>query len=163
MKRHESLIPLSRDHHDGLVVAQGLILGRSKAPRSNWPTDRRQQVDRVLEFFRADLRRHFQAEEEHLFPVVAEQLRNGVALARQLREEHDDMRARIRELEQEPATGLEERLPALGECLKAHIRKEEQVLFERMQEEMDPDTLEAIGAGLRSVYSSDTNGRMTQA
>ena len=158
MKRHASLIPLSRDHHDGLVVAQGLIQGRSRAPRSNWPTDRRQQVDRVLEFFRTDLRQHFQAEEDHLFPVVAQQLQDGADLARQLRDEHDEMRARIRGLESDPATGLDERLRALGECLLSHIRKEEQVLFERMQEEMDADTLEAIGAKLRSVYASDASG-----
>ena len=49
MKRHQSLISLSRDHHSGLVLAQRLILGRSKAPRSDWPTDRRQQVRRVIE------------------------------------------------------------------------------------------------------------------
>ena len=158
MKRHESLIPLSHDHHDGLVVAQGLILGRSKAPRSTWPTDRRQQVDRVLEFFRTDLRRHFQAEEEHVFPAVERQLRNGANLVRQLREEHDEMRARIHDLEQNPMSGLEDRLPAFGERLKAHIRKEEHVLFERMQEEMNPDALEAVGAALRSVYASGTRG-----
>ncbi len=34
MKRHHSLIPLSHDHHSGLVLAQRLILGRSAAPRS---------------------------------------------------------------------------------------------------------------------------------
>ena len=163
MKRHESLIPLSRDHHDGLVLAQGLILGRSKASRSTWPTDRRQQLDRVLEFFRTDWQRHFQAEEEHLFPAVAAQLREGADLARQLLEEHNDLRARIVELEQDPTTRLDERLPALGECLKRHIRKEEQVLFERMQEEMGSETLEAIGVSLRTVYASDADGPACQA
>ena len=158
MKRHESLIPLSHDHHDGLVVAQGLILGRSKAPRSTWPTDRRQQVDRVLEFFRTDLRRHFEAEEEHFFPAAERRLQNGADLVRQLREEHDDMRARIHDLEQDPVSGLEDRLPALGERLRAHIRKEEHVLFERMQEEMDAGALEAVGAALRSADASGARG-----
>ena len=156
MKRHESLIPLSHDHHDGLVIAQGLIFGRSKAPRSTWPTDRRQQVDRLLEFFRTDLRRHFKAEEDHLFPVAERRLRHGAALVRQLREEHDEMRARIYDFEQDPVSGLEERLPAFGECLRAHIQKEERVLFERMQEEMDSDALETVGAALR--YLSGATG-----
>ena len=89
---------MSHDHHDGLVVAQGLILGRSKAPRSTWPVDRGQQVDRVLEFFETTLQRHFEAEEAHLFPVVERQLRDGVDLVRQLRADHDDMRARVRDL-----------------------------------------------------------------
>ena len=51
MKRHAALIPLSHDHHDILVIAQGLILGRSKAPRSTWPTDKQAQADRVVLFF----------------------------------------------------------------------------------------------------------------
>ena len=158
MKRHKSLIPLSHDHHDGLVVAQGLILGRSKAPRSTWPTDRGQQVDRVLDFFETALRGHFEAEEEHLFPIVERQLRNGVDLVRQLREEHDEMRARIRELHRDPVSDLEDRLPAFGERLKAHIKKEEQILFERMQAELDSSTLAAIGAALRSVDASAPKG-----
>ncbi|SVC12621.1 uncharacterized protein METZ01_LOCUS265475, partial [marine metagenome] len=28
MKRHPALVPLSREHHTGLVMAQRLILGR---------------------------------------------------------------------------------------------------------------------------------------
>ena len=158
MKRHHSLIPLSHDHHSGLVLAQRLILGRSKAPRSDWPTDRRQQVSRVIEFFKTDLRQHFEAEEEHVFPAAVEHLREGADLARRLIEEHDDMRTRIRGLEQDPTTGLEERLSSFGDCLKEHIRKEEAILFERMQEEMDPADLEAIGVSLRTFYRSGADG-----
>ena len=158
MKRHQSLIPLSHDHHNGLVLAQRLILGRSKAPRSDWPIDRRQQVRRVIEFFKADLRQHFKAEEQHVFPAAVEQLRGGADLARQLIEEHDEMRAQIRELEQDSTTRLEERLSSFGQRLKEHIRKEEGILFERIQEEMDPAELEAIGVRLRTVYRSAGDG-----
>ena len=158
MKRHQSLIPLSHDHHNGLVLAQRLILGRSKAPRSNWPIDRRQQVKRVIEFFKADLRQHFKAEEQHVFPAAVEQLRGGADLARQLIEEHDEMRAQIRELEQDSTTRLEERLSSFGQRLKEHIRKEEGILFERIQEEMDPAELEAIGVRLRTFYRSAGDG-----
>ena len=158
MKRHHSLIPLSHDHHSGLVLAQRLILGRSAAPRSDWPTDRRQQVSRVIEFFNTDLRQHFEAEEEHVFPAAVEHVRGGADLARQLVEEHDDMRARIRGLEKDPITRLEERLSSFGDCLKKHIRKEEGILFERIQEEMDPADLEAIGVRLRTLYRSGADG-----
>ena len=158
MKRHQSLIPLSHDHHNGLVLAQRLILGRSKAPRSNWPIDRRQQVRRVIEFFKADLRQHFKAEEQHVFPAAVEQLRGGADLARQLIEEHDEMRAQIRELEQDSTTRLEERLSSFGQRLKEHIRKEEGILFERIQEEMDPAELEAIGVRLLTFYRSAGDG-----
>ena len=48
MKRHESLVPLSRDHHFGLIMAQRLILGRATNPRADWPTDRAQQATRLV-------------------------------------------------------------------------------------------------------------------
>ena len=69
MKRHESLVPLSRDHHFGLIMAQRLILGRATNPRADWPTDRAQQAMRLVEFFKSDLRAHFDIEETHVFPV----------------------------------------------------------------------------------------------
>ena len=74
MKRHAGLVPLSRDHHHGLVMAQRLILGRSTNPRADWPDDRAQQAARLIDFFETDLRAHFEAEEAHVFPAAARDL-----------------------------------------------------------------------------------------
>ena len=115
-------------------------------------------MSRVIEFFKTDLRKHFEAEEAHVFPAAVEHLREGADLARQLIEEHDEMRARIRGFEKDPTTNLEARLSSFGERLKDHIRKEEGILFERIQEEMDPTELEALGARLRTFYPSDSDG-----
>ena len=109
VKRHPALIPLSHDHHDALVVARGLILGRATAPRSDWPPDRRAQVDRVTAFFSETLRAHFEAD---------------------------------------PTSALAQRLPALGKLLESHIRTEERIVFEAMQQELGPAELEAVGAAL---------------
>ena len=157
MKRHASLIPLSHDHHDGLVVAQNLILGRSKAPRSAWPTERRKQVDRLVEFFKTQLQHHFTAEEQHVFPVAEQHLQDGSVLVGQLRAEHEEMRAGIQDLAADPFNELDDRLTAFGERLKSHIQQEERVLFERMQAELAPDALEAVGAAIRR--SRSTSGR----
>lgn len=157
MKRHPSLVPLSRDHHDGLVLAQRLILGRSTNPRSAWPTERADQVGRLLAFFEDALRGHFETEEAHLFPIAVEQTGEIPEVARQLIGEHDEMRARIRSLEDDPTTRLDERLTAFGELLKAHIHKEERVLFERMQAELTADELESIGVEI-DAYASATVG-----
>ena len=148
MKRHPGLIPLSHDHHDALVVAQGLIRGRSRAPRSDWPTDRRAQANRVVAFFEQTLRSHFEIEEAQLFPAVVVHLAEEADLVAQLIEEHETMRTQIRDLERDPTTDLDVRLPSLGRLLEAHIRREERVLFERMQREMEPAALEALGARL---------------
>ena len=148
MKRHPSLVPLSHDHHDALVVAQGLILGRSPAPRSDWPTDRRAQVDRVVAFFAQTLRSHFEVEEAHLFPAVVAHLPSAANLVGQLLDEHEAIRTRIRDMERDPTTDLDVRLPALGRLLETHVRREERVLFKTMQREMAPADLETLGTRL---------------
>ena len=158
MKRHESLVPLSRQHHDALVLAQRLILGRSTAPRAPWPTDRRRQVDLLIQFVEATLEPHFDAEETHLFPAVVEHVRDGVELIHDLVREHDDMRAQVRDLRRDPTTRLDERLPAFGESLRRHIRAEERVLFERIQQEMTPAQLDALAASLSAYYESGPEG-----
>ena len=150
MKRHPGLVPLSHEHHDALVVAQGLILGRSRAPRSDWPTDRRAQVDRVVAFFTDTLRSHFEVEETHVFPAVIAHLPEHTALVAHLRDEHAAVRTRIRQLERDPTTALDVRLPALGRLLEAHVRREERVLFETIQREMEPADLEILGTRLKS-------------
>ena len=150
MRRHASLIPLSHDHHDALVVAQGLILGRSQAPRSDWPNDQRAQVDRVVAFFAHALRSHFEVEEAHLFPAVVAHLPSAANLVGQLLDEHEAIRTRIRDMERDPTTDLDVRLPALGRLLETHVRREERVLFETMQREMEPADLETLGTHLRA-------------
>ena len=146
MKRHESLIPLSRDHHHGLVMARRLILGRSTNPRADWPSDRARQVARLLEFFETDLRAHFEVEEAHVFPAAARDLADGASQTRTLTAEHDAMRAMIRALDADPVSRLDERLAAFGELLEAHIHKEERGLFQQMQTECQSEVLDALGA-----------------
>ena len=160
MKRHPSLVPLSHDHHDALVVAQGLILGRSKAPRSNWPTDRLAQVDRVVDFFKNTLLAHFDAEDAYVFPVVMERMPDRAALIAELRHDHEQLRNLISDLERAPATDLDTRLPALGRLVEAHIRKEERVLFQAMQSELDAAELDHIGAKLTARGRARENCRI---
>ncbi len=160
MKRHPSLVPLSRQHHDGLVLAQRLILGRSTAARAPWPTDRRQQVHQLIQFFEATLEPHFAAEESHVFPAAVEYVDDGAGLVRPLVREHDDMRAQVRELRRDAETRLDERLAGFGECLRRHIRAEERVLFECVQREMTQAQLEALAARLSAFYASGSEGRV---
>ena len=160
MKRHPALIPLSHEHHDILVVAQGLILGQSPAPRSDWPTDRQTQVNRVITFFTHTLRSHFEDEEAHLFPTVLAHLPGEADLVAQLLDEHDAIRNQIRELERDPTTALTVRLPELGRLLETHVRREERVLFETMQREMTPATLESLGTQLKSALPNTGSCRV---
>jgi hemerythrin-like domain-containing protein len=152
MKRHASLVPLSRDHHHGLVMAQRLILGRSTNPRADWPVDRVRQAARLVDFFETDLRPHFEIEEAHVFPAAARHLVDGDRRTRTLIAEHETMRAMIRDLAAGPTSRLEERLAAFGELLKAHIHTEERILFEQMQAACDRDVLDALGTRIAEQH-----------
>ena len=146
MKRHASLVPLSRDHHHGLVIAQRLILGRSTNPRADWPADPAQQAARLLAFFETDLRPHFEIEEAHVFPVAARDLVDGDSRTQALIAEHETMRKMVRELAADSTSRLQERLTAFGELLKAHIHTEERILFEQMQDACTPQALEVLAS-----------------
>ena len=149
MKRHPGLVPLSREHHHGLVMAERLVLGRSTNPRADWPSDRAEQARRLIDFFETDLGSHFDAEEAHVFPVAARDVADGDRLVRALIDDHEAMRAIVRALaagDAGPAAlpDLDARLHAFGERLRKHIRVEERELFERMQAECSPETLREI-------------------
>ena len=148
MKRHSSLIPLSHDHHDTLVVAQGLIRGRPTAPRSDWPTDRRAQADRLAAFYESTLRPHFAAEEAEVFPLAERLLPDHGDLVKALRKDHDDLRAEILALPARSDADLAVRLPAIGARLEAHVRSEERVLFEAVQQAASAAEMERLGAKL---------------
>ena len=154
MKRHPGLVPLSRDHHHGLVMAERLVLGRSTNPRADWPSDRAEQAARLLDFFETDLAPHFDAEEAHVFPVAARDLVDGDGLVQRLVDDHEAMRSMVHELGAGAAEAagagptsprdLDDRLRAFGKRLRRHIRIEERELFERMQAECPAETLREI-------------------
>lgn len=153
LKRHAGLAPLSRDHHEGLVMARRLIRGKGSSERDEWPSDPAEQVAHLSEFFETDLRPHFEAEEACVFPVAARTLPDGEALVSALRADHRTLEAMLRSLSaapisRSPATDRKRRLAAFGELLQAHIHTEERVLFERMQAAAEPGALEAMGARL---------------
>ena len=149
MQRHPGLVPLSREHHHGLVMAERLVLGRSTNPRADWPADRTAQARRLLDFFETDLRPHFEAEEAHVFPVAAREVAAGERLVQRLVDDHEAMRAMVRALAAGgpgPASlpDLDDRLRTFGERLRRHIRVEERELFERMQADCAPETLREV-------------------
>ena len=66
-----------------------------------------------------------------------------------LRKDHADLRAEILALPARPDADLAARLPALGARLEAHVRSEERVLFEAVQQAATPAELERLGSTLR--------------
>jgi hypothetical protein len=116
MKRHASLVSLSREHHAGLVLAKriGACTGNATARALMCAT--------VLERFANELLPHFEEEEQNIFPALHGI--HDVELQRALADHELLMRLAAR-IESGDANALGE----FGSTLAAHIRFEERELF----------------------------------
>lgn len=159
MKRHPSLVPLSRDHHHGLVMARRLILGGPSTPRDDWPLAPEEQARRLVAFYESALRPHFEAEEAQVFPLAARQLADGPARVEALVAQHRTMTGMIEALRADPRSETPKRLAAFGELLRDHIHDEERILFEQMQTECDAEEMEALGVRLAAGAASGPSCR----
>lgn len=137
MKRATGLSGLSRDHHTALVLARradNAAASDDQTARAEW--------QRVTEVFRTDLELHFRIEEQSLLPALADA--GEVALVERTLSEH----TRLRELSLESSHRY---LREFSSLLHAHIRFEEQVLFQRAQEVLDRPALDAVGTRYRAL------------
>ena len=141
MKRDESLQPLSRDHHEALVLARALRWAVEDDPRA--PPDPLALLRGVwTEVLDSHLR-----EEEELLPPLMEP--DEVS---RLHREH----AELRKLCDDLLGGRvdDERLAALSTALHVHIRWEERVLFPRIERDAPRALLDAVGRRLEAVAAT---------
>ena len=91
--------------------------------------------------------RHAFAEESVLWPVMRRVLPDGEELTLRIEEEHQEVNELVSELEtlghDDPRRA--QRLSRLVEVLNEDVRDEEDVLFPRLQERLDPHELRALG------------------
>lgn len=129
IKRSEYLKPLSRDHHQGLLLCwkirtglkKGIGLQRIKA-YTDW-------------FFKTSLLPHFREEEQFFFPLLG----NEHELIKKALSEHRRL-ARLFESK----TDLEKTLSQIEEELENHIRFEERILFNEIQNTASEKKIQAI-------------------
>lgn len=139
-RRHESLIPLTHDHHHALAQAR-----RLKAAANDDVRKLLGQCQVFLDFFESDTVNHFREEEEVLFPLAVRDER-AVPLLRRVMMEHLEIHALVAAL----ATQVTEGNPAsqnaieLAGALETHIRFEEGHLFPLLEEVIDEEQLRAI-------------------
>jgi iron-sulfur cluster repair protein YtfE (RIC family) len=129
MKRHEALVPLSREHHGALILAQ--LIKKGAPVYKGLPTDTDGKVNHAVNFYKHDLILHFSKEE-----AVLEKVKHAHAdietTATEIMREHDILKKGFLSLE--TATDKQTALDELGYLLEAHIRKEERILFPLIQE-----------------------------
>lgn len=130
MKRHKSLIPLSRQHHEALILAQ--IIKKDAPAYKGLPTDIKGKREYTLIMFRDHLVPHFEAEELILIPFVLGKNEKIDELCEQIISEHNEISVLIELIRTEE--DLEINLDKLGILISLHVRKEERELFKIIQE-----------------------------
>jgi hemerythrin-like domain-containing protein len=146
MLRDKNLVPLSRQHQHALAlcvrIERASPIEGSKVVE--WQTEIAQQ-------FEAEIKIHFAAEEQILFPA-ARRFGELNSLVDELLGEHRLLRgcfskAESRQMRSDEITGFARRL-------SEHIRKEERQLFERLQQLLPPKEMERMGRDLEHALES---------
>ena len=130
MKRHEALIPLSRDHHGALILAK--LIQKGAPAYKGLPTDIAGKAAYAIKFYHDELVTHFLSEEKMVLDKIKGINEKLDALSDEIFHEHRELRLLFELLP--VSTKLEEHLDALGYALEKHIRKEERALFPLVQE-----------------------------
>ena len=148
-KRHPSLIPLSREHHYGLLLCLRIHKGLEKGDL-NW---QRAKADDVVRFFDSDLVPHFKAEEEVLFPTMRS-LSAVPELIEELLSEHRKIEQIVEQLRQSDCDQLADRLMDFADLLEAHIRKEERELFPVYESLVPPEIANRVEEEIKNLIGT---------
>lgn len=150
MKRHKSLIPLSQQHHDTLILAQ--LIKRNAPPYKGLPTEIEEKRKYTLEKFRQHIVPHFEAEELILIPFIVGRDKSIDILCKEIVTEHQKIADLVDEIRTEK--NIEDNMNELGELLSSHIRKEERELFQKVQEVLSSKQLEKLAKELSHLNKS---------
>jgi hemerythrin-like domain-containing protein len=138
MKRHESIVILSREHHFGLLFGWKIRQGIQKQV----PPER--ILPYVKYFWENHLLLHFREEETILFASLENELVD------QARFEHNQIEQLVAQLMIRKMVQPEQ-LNMLTVLLDHHIRFEERILFPYLEKELPEDKLLAIGMELQQL------------
>jgi iron-sulfur cluster repair protein YtfE (RIC family) len=147
-KRHESLIPLSREHHYALMLCLRINRGLpDHGGDAGWLQSKARQT---ILFFESDLVTHFKAEEEILFPAMRG-IAPAAALISELHDEHRKLEGFVQQLRSAETDLTEVTLGEFAGLLEAHIRKEERLLFPLFENEIPGPTAQQVGRAIQAV------------
>ncbi len=143
MLRDRNLIPLSHQHQHALALCVRIDRASpvSDADLAAWQAE-------IAQHFQAEIRIHFAAEENVLFPA-ARRFPELNPLVEELLFDHFMLRESFAKAEAHAMSTTD--VHAFAQHLAAHIRKEERLLFERMQELMNQEALATLGQSLEEA------------
>tara|TARA_R110002167_G_scaffold134051_17_gene319453 strand:- start:17057 stop:17536 length:480 start_codon:yes stop_codon:yes gene_type:complete len=129
IKRNKALQGVSREHHHGLLLCWKIRKGFSKGIKP-------ERIKRYADwYYKIHLMPHFEVEEKYLFPILG----NENELVKKAISEHKRLGRLFKDTED-----VTKSLSLIEEELEKHIRFEEQVLFNEIQEVASEVQLEII-------------------
>ena len=139
-RRHESLIPLSHEHHDALLLAWRLRTGDLSKREPEL------RAKHISAFFDYRLINHLKLEEELLFPAIGPVLCMEASLIDLLLSDHRELRAKAAAIR----TGAHDQVDSFCDLLERHIRTEERQLFVLGQNRMTPAEMRELGRQIKA-------------
>ena len=141
MRRHDSLIPLTHDHHHVLKQATAL----RTAARTNDDEQMLATAREFVAFFETEGIAHFREEEEELFPLVIDRA-EARAVLEQAMMEHLLIHAAVRAMKHAIDDGslMPGTLERVALLLEPHVRLEEKVLFPMIERLVADEELRSL-------------------
>jgi hemerythrin-like domain-containing protein len=138
MLRDPALIPLSQQHHNGLALCV-LTEREFGSDRSDAAISR--LARRVIDRYEIELTNHFAIEEQLLFPLIEREL-GRMAMIDELIADHRSLERLVDQLRVAPSADL---LQSFCDLLRGHIRREENELFQDVQQRLSKGALASTG------------------
>ena len=140
MKRNENIIPLSHDHHFGLLCCWKIRQGLKKEVELS-------RIQKYVDYFwNNHLKEHFKEEDDILFPYLEDEFSTRVA------KEHQDLGSLYNGISDNPSV---QNFEAFANLLDDHIRFEERQWFPHLEENLNENQLLEIGKKLEEVHSEE--------
>lgn len=141
LKRHPALIPLSKDHHFGLLLCWKIRTGIKKE------IEEERIAAYVDYFFQNHLLYHFEEEEKYIFPLLDEKDEKRKKAERQHRKIGRLVDKLIAESDHTEVT-----LGQIEEEVEGHIRFEERDLFPYIQKTQNEIQLEKLRIKIEEIH-----------
>ena len=143
MKRHPSLVPLSRDHHGALILAR--LIQKNAPAYIGLTANTEGKAEYALNFYNEKLVKHFEDEEKILELVTGLNSALDLMVSTILRE-HRELHVLFKSISGhgDITTHLDE----LGKALELHVRREERELFPMIEKTCGERLMTAINTSL---------------
>ena len=138
MLRDPALIPLSQQHHNGLALC---VLTERALESDRSEATIRKLASKAIDRYEIELTNHFGIEEQLLFPLIEREL-GKMAMIDELVADHRALEGMIDQMRAAPSAELLEKFCGL---LRSHIRREENELFQDVQQRLSKDVLASAG------------------